>query len=685
MRVLWGLAVLLFSIVFDGVEVLATRRGVALSETSKRIIFQRLPQNAGSALLELLTSDKTNSAWIVFKDPSLGDDKWKRVNPVAGQDRVATSGEMSEFILNNLAWQNAQDKQLLEESDLHLYIAVPHTPTLLSIYETVTDKWPYKIDHVAHIDLAVDKELVQLPRAFVLERALEGTDSFSPALEKLLFLYGMDLDTFSQQLHAAKNTHSGLFSGLIAELTRLQQLDLADLNSSAGVGEETIHVLPSPYVEDIDQLARAGGNSPAERNEQQRGLRLLASTELVMDDIEALLQEFDAGTVIPPELEQLMHEINATKSMAEATPVPETTTATKPQQKETPTGKTTQGKMKKESKKLPAAARPYGEFIELAFSRLTAKSDGNKYTAVWLSRELAAKGFSVPRKTIDNHKNFWSIPSRDYLQKMIDAGLAELIDVDRETLWKVWELSQQARDKEKVARKFGELLSTKRTAAGYKIRRELITAFIQDSGGDEWSQERFRELENKLSSYEGHKILPTATTLKQLLHAGFADKIGVSAEELETAWREARQARAEAKKMAKTARALARETFTVQEPPVVAAQPVAVVEADPVPVSTETGKTTPIIVRLIANLQQMLESSPSATVAETLKKELKRLEDQWLIEEEQRQASAEKEAKTALEKVRADFEQEIAAVRERYSEQLGRRLDEIYREVMRGW
>ena len=83
MRVLWGLAVLLFSIVFDGVEVLATRRGVALSETSKRIIFQRLPQNAGSALLELLTSDKTNSAWIVFKDPSLGDDKWKRVNPVS--------------------------------------------------------------------------------------------------------------------------------------------------------------------------------------------------------------------------------------------------------------------------------------------------------------------------------------------------------------------------------------------------------------------------------------------------------------------------------------------------------------------------------------------------------------------------------------------------------------------------
>ena len=70
------------------------------------------------------------------------------------------------------------------------------------------------------------------------------------------------------------------------------------------------------------------------------------------------------------------------------------------------------------------------------------------------------------------------------------------------------------------------------------------------------SQERFRSLENKLSFYEGHKGFPTATMLKQLLNAGLADKIGVSAEELETAWREARQALAEAKKMAKTARTL---------------------------------------------------------------------------------------------------------------------------------
>ena len=342
---------------------------------------------------------------------------------------------------------------------------------------------PHKIDHVAHIDLAVGRELFQLPRTFVLESALEGTDSFPQALEKLFSLYGMDLDTFSQQLHAAKNKHSGLFSGLIVELTGLQQLDLAYLNSSAGVGEEALHVLPSPYVGDIDKLARSLGNSQAERKERMSVLRLLASTELVIDDIEALLQERDAETVIPPELEQLMHEINATKAAAEATPVPETTTATKPQQKETPKGKTTQGKMNKESEKLSEVARPYGEFIELAFSRLTAKSDGNKYTAVWLSRELAEKGLSVPRKTIDNHKNFWAIPSRDYLQKKIDAGFAELIDVDREALWKIWELSKQARDKEKVARRFGKLLSTKRTAAGYKIRRELITALIQDSGG----------------------------------------------------------------------------------------------------------------------------------------------------------------------------------------------------------
>ena len=85
---------------------------------------------------------------------------------------------------------------------------------------------------------------------------------------------------------------------------------------------------------------------------------------------------------------------------------------------------------------------------------------------------------------------------------------------------------------------------------------------------------------------------------------------------------------------------------------------------------------------LVANLQQMIKSSP-APVAERLKKELEHLEDQWLIEEEQRQASAEKKAKKALEKVRANFEQETVAVREQYSERLGRRLDEIYRDVMR--
>ena len=133
MRVLWGLAVVGFSAVFASGEVLATRGGAALSESGKRILFQKLSRNAGAAILQSMTSGKANnSAWIVIKDLNLGDDKWKIVDQVVRQDRVATFGEINEFILNNLASPNAQGKQWLEESGLHLYIAVRHTPTLLS-------------------------------------------------------------------------------------------------------------------------------------------------------------------------------------------------------------------------------------------------------------------------------------------------------------------------------------------------------------------------------------------------------------------------------------------------------------------------------------------------------------------------------------------------------------------------
>ena len=502
--------------------------------------------------------------------------------------------------------------------------------------------------------------------------------------------------------------------------------ELDPANSVVGAEEGVVHISPSPYMGDIDEMVHLFGNSSKEREHWRGVLNLLASTELITNDIEVLLQGFAAETVMPQEIEQLMQEINAIKTVAETTMVTEMASATtsevaKSKQEETTKKEIKQDKTK--SKKLPEIARPYGELVRLAFSRLTSKPDGNKYTAVWLSKELEKNGFSVPRKTIDNHKNFWAIPSRDYLQKMIDAGYAELIAVDKETLWKVWELSKQAWNKEKVARRFGDLLKKKREAAGYDQRSTMINDLIRDSRG-ELSQEQFKTLENNFSLYERYKGFPNEKTFKQLINAGFADKIGVSAEELETAWREARLARGEAKEMAKEARALVggeavtqelpvaaqepvveKEPVTAQEPvvekeavveeePVTAQEPVvekeAVVETDPTPSSEVASESAPPDMNLteientLKTLQEMQEKAPLPSVREVLDKEIEKLEHQWLVEEDQRQARVEKEVKTALEKVRADYEQGVVAVREQYSEQLGDRLDEIYQEVMRG-
>ena len=723
MRILLVLMVVSFSAIFASGEVLAAPGGMALSEASRRILFQKLPRNAGSALLGVLAADKNNNAWIMYKNLSSSDDKWGILTPAHKVERVVTFDEISTFIHTNLTPQTENDKQLLKSSERHLYIAVSHTPTLLSVYETVTSKRPYEIKHVTHIDLEQDKELFQLPHAFVVKEALEGTDNFPQALEKLFSFYGTDLETFSQQLQAAKNKHAGLFGGLIAELD--------PANSVVGAEEGVVHISLSPYMGDIDEMAHLFGNSSKEREHWRGVLNLLASTELITNDIEVLLQGFDAETAMPQELEQLMQEINAAKTVAEATPAPETI-AEKPERKKVERAK---------QERLPSVAHPYSEFVKQARLSASTKPDGNEPTIAWVTKKLESNGLAAGDKTISNHENFWSLPARGYMQKMIDAGYAELIAVDRETLWEVWNLSQQAWEKEKVAGRFGKLLKKKREAAGYDQRSTMINDLIRDSRG-ELSQEQFKSLENNFSLYERYKGFPNEATFKQLINAGFADKIGVSAEELETAWREARLARGEAKEMAKEARALAggeavtqelpvtaqepvvekeavveEEPVTAQEPvvekeavveeePVTAQEPVVekeavveeepvveeevVVEADPTPSSEVASESAPSgmspveIENMLNTLQELQEKAPLPSVHELLGKLIEKLEHQWLVEDEQRQARVEKEVKTALEKARAAFEQEIAAVREQYSEQLDDRLDEIYQEVMRG-
>ena len=706
MRILLVLMVVSFSAIFASGEVLAAPGGMALSEASRRILFQKLPRNAGSALLGMLAADKNNNAWIMYKNLSSSDDKWGILTPAHKVERVVTFDEISTFIHTNLTPQTENDKQLLKSSELNLYIAVSHTPTLLSVYETVTSKRPYEIKHVTHIDLEQGKELFQLPSAFVVEEALEGTDNFPQALEKLFSFYGTDLETFSQQLQAAKNKHAGLFGGLTAQMTGLQQVELTYPNVEDGFGGEAVRVSPSPYISDIDEIARSLGSSPEERSNWEGVLRLLAETELITNDIEVLLQGFDAETAMPQELEQLMQEINAAKTVAEATPAPETI-AEKPERKKVERAK---------QERLPSVAHPYSEFVKQARLSASTKPDGNEPTIAWVTKKLESNGLAAGDKTISNHENFWSLPARGYMQKMIDAGYAELIAVDRETLWEVWNLSQQAWEKEKVAGRFGKLLKKKREAAGYDQRSTMINDLIRDSRG-ELSQEQFKSLENNFSLYERYKGFPNEATFKQLINAGFADKIGVSAEELETAWREARLARGEAKEMAKEARALAggeavtqelpvtaqepvvekeavveeepvtaqepvvekeavveEEPVTAQEPvvekeavveeePVTAQEPVvekeavveeeAVVEADPTPSSEVASESAPSgmspveIENMLNTLQELQEKAPLPSVHELLGKLIEKLEHQWLVEDEQRQARVEKEVKNS--------------------------------------
>ena len=731
MRILLIFAAVGFSAIFGNGEAPAmkVKLGISVNKMSKRVLFKNLPKNAASALLINGVLGEAEGIWLTWKKLDADEGGWWNSTPVKRSGKVATPDEIGNLISTVLA-DPPDDKKFLSDK-LHFYVAVHHNPTLLSVYEVVTENWPYKLTHVTHIDLTEGKEFFHLPSTFALEGALEGADAFPQALEKLFSFHGTDLETFSKQLHAAKNKHSGLYSGLITELTGLQQLESAYLNSVAGAGEEAVHVLPSPYVSDVDEIAHTLGNSQSERNKKRNLLRLLASTEIIINDIDVLLQEFDAEIAMPQELEHLMQEINATKAVPKATPVSkaatvteetpvsettaaakpkktihmsETTTAAKPKKtthmsettaaakpkktthmSETTTAAKPKPKKTTQQVRLPEVARPYGEFITQARLRTKTKS-GDKLTLVSLTEELKGNGFTTSKKTIAKHENFWGIPSRVYLQEMIDASYAELIGVDRETLGKIWELSQQALDREKIVRKFGNLLKKKREATGHTLKT-LASSLIQDSRG-ELPQERFKSLQVMLHIYERNRNLPTKATIEKLLHAGLADKIGVSVTELETTWQKARQARTEAKKIAKTARNLASEEAVTQELPITLEQPVASVEADPVPARTVTGETTldeqTIDIELwLANLYTMREQSSSPLMRELLDKEIERLEEQWLIEEEQRQARAEKKARAALEKTKADFAQRIAAVREQYSEQLGNRLDDIYREVIR--
>lgn len=676
MRVMLVLLAASLSNIFAG-EVLANKGESAL-QLSKKALFKNLPNNAAAAILQQGILAKTKGAWLAWQKLSASEDEWWHTTHVKTQDRVTTPEDIDTLLSKAFSTNNPNKNSLGEE--LLVYVAVRHhSPTLLSVYKVVMATWPYEIAQVAHIDLAEGKELFQLPHDFVVEEALlEETDSFPVALGQLFSLHRTNLDTFAQQLQAAKNKHTGLFSGLIAELVGLQILDTAYLNSAAGVGEEAVHVSPPPYVNDVDEIANTLANSQVDKNT----LRLLASTELIINDIEVLLREFDAETAMPQKIADLMREINATKVEVEArdTPVAEKTTVAAASNT---TKEATETKNK--VKKLPEVARPYGEFIKQARLSMQTKNDGDTHSLTWLVKKLQSNGFSPPRKTISNHEAFWSMPSHDYLQKMIAAGYAKLLDINRETLWKVWELSQQARDKDKIARKFGDFLKEKRKEAGYLKRSVLIAELIQDSHGG-LLPAKANSLEATVSSYERYKVTPTEEMLQQLLSAGLADKIGVSGEELKAVWQEARQARKEAKKLAKEARALVHREVIAQEQPVVEKQPAVVVDAEPVPTSAVIADTTPQVEQtfdielLIANLQTMQEQSSSPQVHELLGKEIERLEGQWLFEEEQRLEQLETEARTALEKVRG----EVEAVKEQYSKQLGDRLDDIYLEVMRG-
>ena len=93
-----GLLAISFSTIFSlcANELLAAR-GIGLPEASRRIIFQRLPKNAGAALLKSLSTDYANNrVRIIIKELNLGDDKWDTFEQVHRMERVVTFSEISD-------------------------------------------------------------------------------------------------------------------------------------------------------------------------------------------------------------------------------------------------------------------------------------------------------------------------------------------------------------------------------------------------------------------------------------------------------------------------------------------------------------------------------------------------------------------------------------------------------------
>lgn len=339
-----GLLAISFSTIFSlcANELLAAR-GIGLPEASRRIIFQRLPKNAGAALLKSLSTDNANNrVQIIIKELNLGDDKWDTFEQVHRMERVATFSEISDLITRNLTHTDSrkdiynkkikpskrvkQIKQSLESRDLHLYIAVRHSSTLLTVYEIITGDYPYQINYVTHIDLVQGKELLQLPQTFVVEEALARANNFPQALDNLLSLYGTDLDTFLMQLRTVKDRHYGLFSGLVAEHIETKQLNPVSLPIANIVGEGAVHI--SPYVEDIREITSFLLEEPNPEIQQHKNtIQLLASTELIANAINMLSDAFGSEKrgLMPQKVEQLLHDISTINVIAEVTPAPTTT------------------------------------------------------------------------------------------------------------------------------------------------------------------------------------------------------------------------------------------------------------------------------------------------------------------------------------------------------------------------
>ena len=259
-------------------------------------------------------------------------------------EKVATFNEISDLITRNLTHTDSrkdvynkkikpskrvkQIKQSLESSNLHLYVAVRHSSTLLTVYEVITGDYPYQINYVAHIDLVQGKELLQLPQTFVIEEALARANSFPQALDNLLSLYGTDLDAFLTQLQAVKDKHYGLFSGLVAKQIETKQIDPVSLPIADAIKGEEVRIYPSPYVEDIREIISLLGEPDPKTQQHKNTMQLLASTELIASAINILSDAFGSEKrgLMPQKIEQLLHNISTINFTTEIVPSPTTTT-----------------------------------------------------------------------------------------------------------------------------------------------------------------------------------------------------------------------------------------------------------------------------------------------------------------------------------------------------------------------